>query len=684
MSFKGPDAPAPPGSQPTVTLTITPDPGLGFVLDTMEAEEELGRPFTIRLDVSAAKPRNDLHELLGSTATIKLAFPEKPPRYFNGIVARAEYRGLSGGGYRYRIELRPWIWLLAHQQDCRIFSATSAWDIIKKVFGDAGFSDFKDSRQNQAGSTVLDFCVQYRETSLAFVTRLMEQFGLYYYVAHTDGSHIVHICDDPNSHASTGTPIPYGYDQTDWRAGEDHAWDWSADASVQPGATTVTDYNFTTPKADLTAKSLIPGNHTHGTGEVYDYPGLHEVVAVGKTAAEVRMQDFATRRQTYGGTSNSRKLGAGTKFTLKDFPDAQGNQEYLITHSVCTVERAETRSFQDDEAQIDSFRCVLRAVPGTRPFRLPVTTPRPLIAGPQTARVAGESGQEVTTDQYGRIKVKFPWDRRTPENENSSCWIRVAQVWAGQGWGAMFIPRIGQEVVVEFLEGNPDRPLVTGAVYNADMTVPYALPDNKTRSTVKSNSSLGGSGFNELRFEDKKDSEEVFFQAQKDFNEVVLNNHTAKITQDTTTTVEKGNRVVTVSKGNDTHTVSEGNRTATVSKGDEAVTVDMGGAALTVSRGDYKVDVTAGSIAVTAGTKITLKVGMNTIETTQTSIKLTVGGNSIELTESGITIKGLQVEAAADTTMEVSGLTVKVAAQAMLNLEGSASATLKGAVVMIN
>ena len=301
----------------------------------------------------------------------------------------------------------------------------------------------------------------------------------------------------------------------------------------------------------------------------------------------------------------------------------------------------------------------MRAIPGSRPFRLPSLTPRPLIRGPQTARVAGESGQEITTDSYGRIKVKFPWDRRAAEDENSSCWIRVAQTWAGQAWGAMFIPRIGQEVVVEFLEGNPDRPLVTGQVYNADMTVPYALPDNKTRSTIKSNSSLNGGGFNEFRFEDKKGSEEVFFQAQKDFNETILNNHTATITKDTTTTVSEGNRSVTVSKGNDTTTVSQGKREATVSQGDDT---------LTVSTGDHTITVTAGSSTVSAGQKITLKVG----------------SNSIEISTTGITITGGTVKISAQTSMEIAGLTTKVSGSADLALDGGAHAALKAALVEIN
>ena len=662
---------------PMITLTVSPDPGLSFILDTMEATEELGRPFSIVLDVSSAKPKGDLHTLLGSSATVSLTFPQKAARYFNGIVARIQYLGLTSGGYGYRLELRPWIWLLSRQQDCRIFSAKSPWDIMTGIFRDAGFTAFADKRQNTAGGTAVDYCVQYRETTLDFVTRLMEEYGIYYYATHADGAHTINFADDPNSHTALSDAIPYRYDQGDWRQADDHLWDWSADAQVQPGAYALNDYNFTTPKADLSAKSLKAGGHTYGTSEVYDFPGLYDTADDGTSAAKVRMTALTAKLQVYGGTSNSRLLGTGCKFTLSEFQDTTANQAYLVTHSVCTVQRAETRAQQDDDEVIDTFRCALRAIPASVPFALPPLTRRPVIRGPQTARVAGESGQEVTTDQYGRIKVKFPWDRRTAEDENSSCWIRVAQVWAGQAWGAMFIPRIGQEVVVEFLEGNPDRPIVTGQVYNADMTVPYTLPDNKTRSTIKSNSSLNGGGFNELRFEDLKDSEEIFLQAQKDFNTVVLHDRTIKVKNDDTTTVEEGNRAVTISQGKESLTVSQGKREVTVSQGDDThtvsqgkreVTVSQGSDSLTVSLGDHKVTVTAGTSTVEAGTKILLKVG----------------GNSIEISQSGITIKGVQVKVTADAALEASGLTAKLSGSTDLSLSGGAHAALKAGLVEIN
>ena len=714
------------GSDPFVTLTISPDTGLSFILDTMEATEELGRPFSIVLDVSAATPKNDLHAILGSSATVKLTYPGKDARYFNGIIARVQYRGLSGGGYRYRLELRPWIWLLSREQDCRIFQDKSPWTIMTTLFRDAGFTDFADKRQSQSGDTTLGYCVQYRETTLDFVTRLMEQYGIYYYVTHADGTHTVNFADDPNSHTALADSIPYRYDQTDWKAVDDHIWDWSADAQIQPGAFTYRNYVFPTPRADLTAKSMIPGEHTYGSSEVYDYPGIYSSLEIGQKAAQVRMQDLAARRQVYGGTSNSRKLGTGVKFTLSDFPDSAANQEYLVIESVCTVQRAETRAFQDEDEIIDTFRCVVRAVPGSCQFRLANITPRPLIRGPQPARVAGEQGQEITTDQYGRVKVKFPWDRRAEEDENSSPWLRVAQVWAGPGWGGLFIPRIGQEVIVQFAEGNPDRPVVIGALYNGDNQVPYTLPDNKTRSTVKSNSTLGGGGFNEFRFEDKKGEEEVYFHAQKDFNEVIVADHTEDIGGNTTSTVDKGNRSYTVKTGTDTLEVQsdrivklhandtltvDADRTTMISRNHELtvsgtskttvngkVTRTLGDARETTIASSDKTDV-GGKVIVTTGDdhtmtvngrstvnadSILLKCGESQIYMTTKSITISIGGSAITLDEDKLSIEGMQVTAEASMEMTVSAPSTKVAGETALVLDGGLEATLTGKIVMIN
>jgi type VI secretion system secreted protein VgrG len=595
---------------PYVDVTVKPDPGFALRFAGLRVNEELGRPFRCELDVSSDTLKADLTALLGSSATITITLDDKTTRYFNGIVTRGCYDGLTGGAYRYRLELRPWVWLLSLIRTSRIFQNQSVWTVITTIFRDAGFTDFKDQRQNQTGDIVLDYCVQYEETSLDFVTRLMETYGLYYFVTHSDGVHTVVMADDPNSHAALPKAIPYNEDETEYRRVDDHIWHWSSELNLQPGAVTLNDYNFTTPAADLTSKSLQAGHHRYGSYEMYEYPGPFGTVGDGQKLAAVRMQDLSARRQVLSGTSNARALYAGCKFSLSEFADDAQNNEYLVIGATVSVELAE--GLADDRGEMtDTFRCVFTAIPGDVPFRLDRQTPRPVMRGPQTAKVTGRQGDEITTDQYGRIKVRFFWDRGPAQDENTSCWIRVAQIWAGTNWGGMFIPRIGQEVVVDFLDGDPDRPIITGSVYNANQGVPYALPGNKTQSGIKTHSSTG-SGNNELRFEDKAGSEEVFFQAQKDFNKVVLNNETAKITQDTTTTVEKGNRTVTVSQGND---------------------------GLTVSTGDHTITVSAGNSTIRAGQ----------------SILLQVGGNSVRIDTDGITLVGSKISMLAQESMSADG-----------------------------
>ncbi len=627
-----------------LSVKITPDPGFTLDLDGMIATEELGRPFLFELELSSAKPKGDLKPQLGSSVTVTAKQQGGgATRYYNGIVARVLYIGLAGGAYRYRMELRPWIWLLSHTRDCAIFQNKSAFSIITDgIFRANGYSTFQDKRQSQSGDTTLEFCVQYRETALDFVTRLMEQWGIYYYFQHGDGQHTLVLADDPNSHAALPKTIPYLLNQAEYRGVQDHVWDWAADMNLQSGAYTMRDYNFTIPAADLTGKLVNAGGHPNGTLEVYDYPAWFGDKSTGQSLAAIRMQDLAARRQVMSGVSNARGLYAGCKFTLSDFVEPAMNREYLVIAATTSFTIAEGLADTGGDLT-DTYRCLFLAIPGDAVFRLPPVTPRPAVQGPQTAKVVGASGDEITTDGYGRIKVKFPWDRSPGTDENSSCWLRVSQLWAGNGWGSMFIPRVGQEVIVDFIEGNPDRPIVTGRVYNANQSVPYALPENATRSTIMSNSSKGGGGSNELRFEDKAGSEEVFLHAQKDYHRVVLNNEVIDITNDSTTTVSQGKRSVTVSAKDNVLTVSQGKNTATV----------FGDDSLTISTGNHSISVNAGSSSVTAAKSITL----------------TVGANSITIDTSGVTISATKVS---------------ISATGPASLQSSATVKIAGATVMIN
>ena len=619
-----------------VKITFSPDPGFTLVFDGLSVTEDLGRPFLIELDLSSGVPRGNIEATLGGSVTVEMTDADNAKSYYNGILSRISFAGLHGGVYRYRAELRPWIWLLTRTQDCRIFQNKSVWDVIQQVFRDHGFSALSDQRKNQTGSIMLEYCVQYRETAYDFVMRLMEQYGLYFYFEHKDGEHTLVFADDPSSHKALTKSLPFMFGQTEQRAVADHVWEWTSELSLQPGGTTLRDYNFTTPALDTTAKSLKPGTHKFGNLEIYDYPGLYAVLGDGQTLADVRMQEQKARLQVFEGRTNARQLRCGMKFALTGTDDIALAQDYLATRSVTTMTMTEGNSDQRGQL-VDSYRVSFSAIAATTPFRLEQTTPRPMIRGPQTAVVVGAEGDEITTDQYGRIKVQFYWDRVGTKNQDSSCWIRVAQTWAGAGWGTMFIPRIGMEVVIGFLEGNPDRPLVTGVVYNATQTIPYAQPANATRSTYKSNSSKGGGGYNELRFEDKKGAEEIFLQAQYDYNWNVLHNETGIVTQDQSITVQKGNRSVTVSAGNETIAISQGNRSTTISTGNDKIEITAGGSKTTTGQ----------AFEITAGTSIKLVA--------TASIELVVGANSIKIDPAGVTINGTMIQGTASATMKLDG-----------------------------
>lgn len=611
-----------------VEVNFDPPSDAMLLFDGMHAEQELGRPFMIHLDMSSGEPKAGVQSLVGRSCSVWLYDADnqvEKNHYFHGIVTRLISPGLQGGAYRYKLELRPWIWLLSQIEDCRIFQKMSAFKIITTIFRDAGFSDFEDKRQSGAGDVELEYCVQYRESSLDFVTRLMEQFGFYYFFEHSKTAHKLILVDDTNAHEKVAADIPFTFDQTEFRTVEDHIYEWANDFNLNSSRWTFNDYNFETPSADLTAKTVGEEDFRYADKlEIYEYPGPYDTTDHGQRLSDVRMQALIRDRQIFAGQSNSRLLHCGWRFKLTQHLDSAVNREYLITHSVTIVMGAEGTPNPEADS-VDTYRVQLKGIPSDKSFRLRRRTRRPMIRGPQTAKVVGASGDEVMTDEYGRIKVKFHWDRATVSDEDRTCWIRVAQSWAGGSWGAMTIPRVGQEVVVEFLEGNPDRPLITGVVYNATNKVPYPLPDNKTRTVLKSNSSTGGSGFNEFRFEDKAGEEEIYIHAQKDYKREVLHDETLDVTNDRTHTIKSGNDKLTVSTGN--HTI----------------------------------DISAGASEISAAKSITLKVA----------------GNSIVIDTKGITING--------TMLDFSGSsTVSMKASASMTLDGGGAMTVKAGMVSIN
>ncbi|MBB2888876.1 MULTISPECIES: type VI secretion system Vgr family protein [Pseudomonas] len=500
-----------------ITSPLGPDV---LLLKDMGGDEELGRLFSYELQLHSLDNAIDLNQLLGKPMCLSLQLDGGGERHFHGIVARCSQNVDQGQFASYQATLRPWLWLLTRTSDCRIFQNLTIPQIIKQVFRDLGFSDFEDALSRPYREW--EYCVQYRETSFDFVSRLMEQEGIYYFFRHEQGRHVLVLADAYGAHANVPgyASVPY-YPKNEQQRERDHIYDWHLAQQVQPGSLELNDYDFQRPSARIDVRSAMPRPHTAGDYPLYDYPGTYVQSADGEHYARTRIEALQTLHEQVELAGNARGLGSGHLFSLTGFSRQDQNREYLIvgTRYYISQESGETGG----GAPSAQFESSLTCIDAQQSYRPLPNTHRPIVKGPQTALVVGPKGEEIWTDQFGRVKVHFYWDRHDQSNENSSCWIRVSQSWAGKNWGSMQIPRIGQEVIVSFLEGDPDRPIITGRVYNAEQTVPYDLPENATQSGMKSRSSKGGSpaNFNEIRMEDKKGAEQLYIHAERNQDIVV-------------------------------------------------------------------------------------------------------------------------------------------------------------------
>ena len=580
-----------------------------LLLERMEGEEQVSGLFRFHLEMKSEDRALDFAAIVGKGATITLELPDDKKRYVHGIVTRFSQASAQSRFATYFAEIRPWLWLLSKTADCRIFQQKSAPDIIQQIFDDAGFTDYEVSLTGTY--VVREYCVQYHETALAFVSRLMEDEGIHYYFKHEDGKHTLVLSDD-----SASAPVCPGsgsarYGDFDLASEQDAVVAATLEESVITGKAEVDDYNFETPSTKLLASVDSTVGDNAGKRPIYEYATGYLKKADGDTKAKVRIEAFEVPAKGLAGEGNARAFTTGHKFTLKEHYRSDANADYLLTRVMHSA---------GENGYVNTYE----AIPLDTPFRPQRLTPEPRIAGTQTAKVVGKSGEEIWTDKYGRIKVQFHWDREGKNDENSSCWIRVAHNWAGKSWGQIFLPRIGMEVVVSFLEGDPDRPLVTGNVYNAEQTVPYALPGEQTKSTIKSNSSKGGGGFNELRLEDKKGEEEVFLHAQKDYNVVVENNEVDLVRKNRTTYVMDGEPVE--DEGTRDRLVVDGKRWVTVKRSDaEELHENEGNFTHTVA-GDYSLTV-EGNMVVEVKGDLTIKGKSVLMQSTQNDVTVKSAAN---------------------------------------------------------
>lgn len=596
-----------------------------LVLASMSGTEQLSHLFNYTVEAISDDQAIDLDSLTGSDITVELELPQGEHRYFHGFIAQCSHTESTQEHARYELVVRPWLWFLTRTTDCRIFQELAIPDIIQQILDEEVTSDYE--LRLTGNYEPWTYCVQYRETDFNFVSRLMEQEGIYYFFEHKDGSHTLILSDSFSAHESVENyaDVPYYPVSSDQERERDHISHWEVRQILQSGAFATEDFNFEDPKSNLLVRRTAPGNHVQADYEIYDYPGEFPLRASGETVAGFRMEEIQAQHNIVVGGGTAQGLNAGFLFSLTGAAREDQNKEYLITESHCSFH---LDNYESDGSNGLGFNCQIVAIPSSQPFRARRVTPKPVVQGPQTAIVVGPSGEEIWTDQYGRVKLQFHWDRYGQSDEASSCWVRVSQIWAGQGWGAMHIPRIGHEVIVEFLEGDPDRPIITGRVYNGDNGVPYDLPANATQSGMKSRSSKSGSGanFNEIRMEDKKGSEELYVHAEKDQNNVVENDETTSVGHDRSETV--GNDE-TISIGNDRkedvgndETISIGNNRQEDVGNDE--TIAIGNNRSETVGVDESINIGSNQ-SITIGNNKTESIKVNSTENVGAAMDLTIG-----------------------------------------------------------
>jgi type VI secretion system secreted protein VgrG len=558
-------------------------------------------------------------------------------------------------------------------------------DIIKDVFREHGFSDFEEALSGSYQER--EFCVQYRETDFNFVSRLMEQEGIYYFFRHDNGKHTLVLADGYNSHAAVPgyEEIPYFPPDESLRRERDHVFDWLLSQEVQPGLYALDDFDFKAPKKSLRSQASVSRDHAQADFEVFDYPGEYEQSADGDRYATVRIQELQARHERATAMGVARGLGAGALFSLSGYPRDDQNREYLVLSVNHEIQSDDFQTSREKTVAVP-YMATMEVMDAREPYRPARRTPKPVVQGPQTAIVVGPESEEIHTDEFLRVKVRFHWDRHSADDEKSSMWIRANQVLAGKNFGAVMLPRVGWEVMIEFLEGDPDHPIVLGALYNGDNRPPYELPANKTISTIKTNSSKGGGGFNELRFEDKKGEEQLFVHAERNLDMRVKASRYETIGGDRHLVVEgnkwehiKEERHETVDSHHyeqicgDRHLKVAGKEAKAV---DQSLSLTVGGDIHEVCKADHseKVDgqfsVSAGVIVLEAGSNVTLKVGGSYVAINGSGVK--VKGSQVVVEGGNVTVKGqanVKVEA---------GANVEVKAGAILKLEGGGIAELKG------
>jgi type VI secretion system secreted protein VgrG len=661
-----------------------------LLLRSISGQEAVSQLFRFQLELLSEEDAIDFNGIVGKSVTLHLQTVDSERR-INGFISRFSQSGRDERFTHYQAEMVPWLWFLTRTADCRIFQHKTAPDIIKAIFDELGFTDYELRLYNSYRSR--DYCVQYRETDFNFVSRLMEEEGICYFFAHDkDGAkHTMVLGDDAAAHK----PCPgqekarCDFSPGSWHP-DDVISDWRVEQEYRPSAWAHTDYNFETPSTSLMVTLKDQGKY-----EIYDYPGFYSKKGDGDQLAKTRLQETLAFKERVTGKSNCRCFTTGATVEVTDHYRKDMNQKWMLTavyHQSTMGEAYGSGGADEGFFYTNAFECI----PAKVPFRPPRVTPKPSVQGCQTAVVVGPAGEEIYTDKYGRVKVQFHWDREGKNNEDSSCWIRVSHPWAGKGWGSVSIPRIGQEVIVDFLEGDPDQPIIVGRVYHAESMPPYSLPNGGVVSGLKSNSTKGGGGYNEISMNDTKGKEMVTVHAQydmattveHDLTHTVNNNETTKVVSNRTEHVI-GHESITIDNGRD-ETVSSGEK-ITISGGrSESVT---GGEHITISGGrtegvdgSEKITIAGGrSENVTGGETITITGAQNiTINGSRTENvtsgeQVTITGNTTHAVTGDLTLHATGAFGQlGDAGVTIDGPTITIQAKGNCNIIGGAKLTLAG------
>jgi len=541
--------------QPRTVIARTPLPPEMLAFRGVVGHEALSQLFELDVDLVSPSHSLDMKQLLGKPLTLDIE-AAGGTRHLNGHITRCKLAGREGPTsrlYRYRATVRPWLWYLTQTSDSKIFQNKSVPDVIREVLADYPFpAEFKLSDRYRKW----EYCVQYQETDFAFISRLMEHEGIYYWFRHEDGRHTLVLTDDVTQHETCPgyATIPYYGPDRMAVPQQEYISSWEIAEQITPGAFATSDYHFKTPSADLQARRNNPGEYDHGDLEMYEWQGGYTDPADAERYTRVRLEELQCRQEQINGACNVHGMAPGYLYTLRNHPRQAENREYLIVSAHYRIQESGEASGLEEAA----FDVGFTVLPSSTPFRASRMTPVPHTHGPQTARVVGKSGEQIWTDSFGRIKVQFHWDRYGQKNENSSCWVRVSSPWAGGGFGGIQLPRVDDEVIVDFIGGHPDRPIVIGRVYNGSNMPPWELPGNATQSGFLSRSRDGTPGnANALMFEDKPGGELVWLHAERDLTSEVEGNElhntdglraTAIGTNDTTVigALGGGNRDITV------------------------------------------------------------------------------------------------------------------------------------------